>query len=78
MAHPKRKDYTEAEARRRFGEIVERASSGEVLTISRRGRVVATLLPPPDAARPRLGGLRGTARLLDDLIAPVDTEWEAG
>lgn len=35
-----------AEARRRFREILERVGAGEVVELSRRGEVVATISPP--------------------------------
>ena len=36
---------TVTEARRRWGELLDRVERGEAVSVSRRGRVVATFLP---------------------------------
>ncbi|AZV22616.1 MULTISPECIES: type II toxin-antitoxin system prevent-host-death family antitoxin [Mesorhizobium] len=40
------------EARAKLSELVRRANAGEEIVITRRGRVVARLLPPPGKERP--------------------------
>ena len=52
------------------------AASGEPLTITKRGRPVARLVPLP-AAGALFGALAGTVREQQDLAAPVDEPWEA-
>lgn len=52
------------------------AASGEPLTITKRGRPVARLVPLP-AAGALFGALAGSVREQQDLIAPVDEAWEA-
>ena len=45
------------EARRRLSELVEAARRGESITITRRGKVVARLVPPDSAAPKRFPDL---------------------
>ncbi len=42
------------EARRRISELLDEARDGAVIAITRRGRVVARLVPPEPSARARL------------------------
>lgn len=41
-----------AEARRRFREILDRVDAGEVVEISRRGEIIATIAPPSPSRSP--------------------------
>lgn len=52
------------------------AASGEPLTITKRGRPVARLVPLT-AERPLFGALRGSVRSQQDLVSPVGADWEA-
>jgi prevent-host-death family protein len=52
------------------------AVSGEPLTITKRGRPVARLVPLPAAAA-LFGALAGSVREQRDLVAPVGEPWEA-
>lgn len=52
------------------------AASGEPLTITKRGRPVARLVPLP-AAGALFGALAGSVREQRDLVASVDETWEA-
>ena len=53
------------------------AASGQPLTITKRGRPVAQLVPMP-AERALFGAMRGSVLTQQDLVAPVDDEtWEA-
>jgi len=58
----------------------EVATTGEGITILKRGRAVAQLLPAVDRANgyPQ-EGLMGSVEVLDDIVAPVlpATAWEA-
>lgn len=53
------------------------AASGEPLTITKRGRPVARLVPLP-AAGGLFGALAGSVSEQHDLITPLDETWEAG
>jgi len=50
----------------------------EPLIITKRGRVVAHLIPPPaeDWVDP-FGALRGSVLWMGDIISPLEDEWEA-
>lgn len=79
MGNPKR-DYTVTEAQREFPAILERAVGGEAVAIRRRGRVVAQVAPVGEVGRAGariLGGMRDTAVMRDDLIAPLSEPWES-
>ena len=54
----------------------EVARTGEPLTIRKRGRAVAQLVPIPPA-RPLYGALRGTVVKAGDLVSPIGEDWEA-
>jgi prevent-host-death family protein len=54
----------------------EVAASHAPLTITKRGRPVAQLVPVP-AERPLFGALQGSVLAQQDLIAPVGEAWEA-
>lgn len=52
------------------------ADTRQPLTITKRGRPVARLVPvEPDA--PLFGALAGTVAEYGDIISPVDDEWAA-
>ncbi len=54
--------------------------TGESIVVTKRGRPVAQLAPlPPSATGDWSGALRGTGRILGDLVAPAadEDEWEA-
>jgi antitoxin (DNA-binding transcriptional repressor) of toxin-antitoxin stability system len=60
-------------------EILDQVNrTGEVVTITKRGKVVAELRPPYDT-KPRQSG-RGSAigkiTILGDIVEPLDVEWE--
>jgi prevent-host-death family protein len=52
------------------------AASGEPLTITKRGRPVARLVPLP-AGRALFGALAGSVRGQQDLVAPIGEAWQA-
>ena len=50
----------------------------ESLIITKRGKVVAYVIPPPtDNWVDPFGALRGTGVILGDIISPLEDEWEA-
>ena len=65
-------DVGTAEAKNRLPELIRAVEEGEVVVITRHGRPVAQLEPPPAPRRkPGLGGMKGRIRLLpgwDDSI----------
>lgn len=54
----------------------EVASRGEEITILKRGRPVARLVPIPDQPYPQLA-LSGTVEILGDIVSPLEETWEA-
>lgn len=54
--------------------------TGRPLLVTRKGEVIAQILPPPPPERPRswLGSFQATGRILGDVISPAvdETEWE--
>lgn len=54
----------------------EVAASGEPLTITKRGRPVARLVPLP-AERALFGALAGSVQVQLDLVAPLGEAWRA-
>ena len=55
----------------------EVAESGEAIVITKRGRPVARLTPYRTKRGPWFGRDRDIIEIRDDLIEPVDVEWEA-
>ena len=53
------------------------AVSRTELTITKRGRPLAKLVPVDDDAPPVFGCMAGTVTIVGDIVAPVDVEWEA-
>ena len=52
------------------------ASSGAPLTITKRGRPVARLVPMP-AVAPLFGAMRGSVKSQSDIVAPIGEHWDA-
>ena len=54
--------------------------TGEPVLVTRFGKPVAEIVPPSPAAQPRrvLGQMRGTGRILGDIVSPVvdEDDWE--
>jgi prevent-host-death family protein len=60
------------EARASFSELLERAERGETISITRRGREVARLVPPNGKPDRRPGRMRGEIWMAPD----IDEAWE--
>ena len=68
-------DVSTAEAKNRLPELIRVVEGGEQVVITRHGRPVAQLGPPPAARRkPRLGGMKDRIRLLPGWDAPIDPD----
>lgn len=46
------------------------------LVITKRGKPVAVLGPTKDARPSPINAMRGTGRIVGDIIEPIDVEWE--
>lgn len=55
--------------------------TGQPILITRRGEPIAQVIPPLPAERPAdwIGSMRGTGRILGDIVSPVmdESDWEA-
>ena len=68
-------DISTAEARNRFTELIRVVEGGEQVVITRHGRPVAQIAPPPaERRKARLGGMKERIRLLPGWDAPVDPD----
>jgi prevent-host-death family protein len=64
-----------AEAKNRFTELLRIVEDGEPVVITRHGRPVAQLGPPPAAPRKvRFGGMKGRIHLLPGWDDPITEE----
>jgi prevent-host-death family protein len=53
------------------------ARTRESLIITKHGKAVAKLMPMPPPSE-LFGALAGSVRQEDDIVSPLDNEWEAG
>jgi prevent-host-death family protein len=68
-------DVSIAEAKNRLPELIRAVEGGEKVVITRHGKPVAQIAPPPPERRPvRLGGMKGRIQLLPGWDAPVDPD----
>jgi prevent-host-death family protein len=54
----------------------EVAEKRETLVITKHGKPVAEVRPIPEKGD-FVGSMRGTGRILGDIISPIDVEWDA-
>jgi prevent-host-death family protein len=59
------------EAKTHLSHLLRRVAAGEEITITRRGREVARLVPPAQKAPRRLGFDRGRLSVADDFDEPL-------
>ena len=68
-------EVSTAEAKNRLPELIRAVEDGEQVVITRHGRPVAQIAPPPPALRkPVLGGMKGRIRLLPGWDDPMTEE----
>ncbi len=68
-----------SEFRANLMKVLNAIRLGEKINITSRGKVIAKLIPPDDSiehARKKLDEIGKTA-VLNDLIAPIETNWKA-
>jgi prevent-host-death family protein len=47
------------------------------VTILKRGKPVAKLIPVTERSASFVGSMKGSMEILGDILAPIDVEWEA-
>jgi prevent-host-death family protein len=63
------------EAKNRFAELIRAVEDGQSVVITRHGKPIAQIGPPPlERRRVRLGGMKGRIRLLRGWDAPVNLD----
>lgn len=68
-------EVSTAEAKNRLTELIRAVEAGEQVVITRHGRPVAQIAPPPPARRKAvLGGMKGRIRLLPGWDDPMTEE----
>ena len=60
-------------------QLLDAAAQGETITITKRGKVVAQLVPPPPERSedfvPLSGRMRGRGKILGDIVSPDYEAW---
>jgi prevent-host-death family protein len=70
-----RMDVSIAEAKNRLSELIRAVEGGENVVITRHGKPVAQITPPPPERRQvRLGGMKDRIRLMPGWDAPIDLD----
>ncbi len=68
-------DVSIAEAKNRLPELIRAFEDGEQIVITRHGKPVAQLAPPPPERREvRLGAMKGRIQLLPGWDEPIDLD----
>ena len=68
-------DVSIAEAKKRLSQLIRAVEQGESVVITRNGKPVAQIAPPPAKRRSvRFGSMRGRIRLNPGWDAPVDLD----
>ncbi len=68
-------DISTADAKNRLPQLIRAVEAGEEVIITRHGKPVAQLTPPPSARRTaRLGGMKGRIKLLPGWDDPIDED----
>jgi len=68
-------DYSTGDAKNRFTELLRAVESGEQVIITRHGKAVAQIVPPPKERRQaRLGGMRDRIQFLPGWDDPIDED----
>jgi len=75
MARIEGMDISTAEAKNRLTELIRMVEGGEQVVITRHGRPVAQIAPPPaEGRKAKLGGMKHRIRLFPGWDAPVDLD----
>ncbi len=73
------KRISTSELKSRCAKIIRDMSRGRTpVTITRRGRAVARLVPVDDERGTLFGFAKGNIKVRGDIMGPIDVDWEAG
>ena len=68
-------EVSTAEAKNRLPELIRKVEAGERVIITRHGKPVAQITPPPKASRKvRFGSMRGRIKFLPGWDDPIDPD----
>jgi antitoxin (DNA-binding transcriptional repressor) of toxin-antitoxin stability system len=68
-------DYSTGDAKNRLTQLIRAVENGEQVVITRHGRPVAQIAPPPaERRKAKLGGMKDRIRFLPGWDAPVDPD----
>jgi prevent-host-death family protein len=60
-----------------YSKYLERVSNGEEILLGKHGKVIAKIVPLPQAQQPRVpGALKGKVWISDDFDAPMTALWD--
>ena len=51
-------------------------STGETLEVTKRGKPVAHIVPPPRRRKDLFGIMKGEVKILGDIISPLNEPWK--
>jgi len=73
-----RRVVTAAEFKAKCLDLMDQvAATGNPVTITKRGKPVAQLVPAVKRPKSLFGALKGHIKITGDIMSPVDVEWEA-
>jgi prevent-host-death family protein len=49
----------------------------EAVYVTKRGKLVAAVVPPPAETEDLVAGLEGSIVFEEDILAPIDADWDA-
>lgn len=68
-------EISTAMAKNRLTQLIRAAEAGEEIIITRHGKPVAQIVPPPaEPRKARLGGMKGRTKFLPGWDAPIDED----
>ena len=71
--------FSIADAKAHFSEVVSTVEQRrQPVTILRRGRPIAQIVPMQQQASSLYGSMRGTVREVGDIVGPTGGEWSVG
>ncbi len=77
------KKYNVSEAKAKFSAVMEAVESGEYVTLCKRNKVIATLVPCGTSSKPvkhctKIGWAKSQVKILGDIEKPAipESDWE--